>query len=70
MTSFLTKKEQLLINLIKVNSDLSPTEKERLIEEVNYVARLRQDGYRKPVRIFLTVLSNMKTDRLALSLRK
>ena len=62
--AFLTKKEQTLINLLCVNPDLSQQEKDEKIKAIKRTARLRQDGYRKPVKIFFGVLSSHNTGKM------
>lgn len=56
--AFLTKKELSLIRLIKANNKLTPEAKSQHIDQINYNARLRQDGYRLPVREFIQAMAN------------
>lgn len=68
--AFLTKKETAMISTINVRIDLSNVERIQLIEQIKYNARLRSDGYRKPVKVFLSVLSNIKNNAIAAALLK
>lgn len=63
--SFLTKKETALIGLVQADQKLTDSEKKEKITEINYLARLRSDRYRKPVKIFLHALVSFKNDSTA-----
>lgn len=62
--AFLTKKELSLIRLIKASNKLTPTDKKNHINQINYNARLRQDGYRLPVREFIQAMVNHGTNNI------
>ena len=64
--AFLNKKETSLINMINA-SIMTSNEKAASILQVKNNARLRQDRFRKPVNLFLTVLSNHLNNRIAIS---
>jgi len=68
--AFLTKKETAMISTINARLDLSNIARNELIEKIKYNARLRSDGYRKPVKVFLSVLSNLKNNAIAADLLK
>lgn len=66
--AFLTKKEQAVIREINNNEKLLPAERLKLVQNINYTARLRQDGYRLPVREFIRELANFQSDNILKSL--
>lgn len=68
--AFLTKKESAMIISINARLDLSNVLRNELIEQIKYNARLRSDGYRKPIKVFLSVLSNLKNNAIAADLIK
>lgn len=55
--AFLTKKELSLIRLINVSTNLTTEAKSKHIGQINYNAKLRQDGYRLPVREFVQAMA-------------
>lgn len=63
--AFLSKKEFSLINMINASKNVSDKAKKEAVAQVNYNARLRSDGYRKPVKIFLNVISSYKNEKVA-----
>ena len=68
--AFLTKKEQTMINLINLNTALTLSQRNELIAQVKTNARLRSDGYRKKVKIFLNVISGIRNNNIAAGLIK
>jgi hypothetical protein len=66
---FLTKKENALVTVINASSNLNQEQKEAKINEIKRNARLRSDGYRKPVKVFLHMLSNLKNQAIAAELK-
>ncbi|KQC02083.1 hypothetical protein [Pedobacter sp. Hv1] len=68
--SFLTKKETAMISAVNASNSMLLDQRKELIENIKYNARLRSDGYRRPVKIFLSVLSNLKNNAIAADLLK
>lgn len=56
--AFLTRKEQSLIKMINTNTNLKPSQKRVYVNQINYNARLRQDGYRPATREFIQAMAN------------
>jgi hypothetical protein len=67
--AFLTKKELSLIRLVKSNEKLTQDQRTAMVQEINYNARLRQDGYRLPVREFIQVLANYGIEKMLKSIK-
>ena len=63
--AFLTKKEMAMINTVNASLTLTKPERAQAVAQIKYNARLRSDGYRKPVKVFLSVLSNIKNNAIA-----
>lgn len=63
--AFLRKKEDSLINLIQVASNLNDHQKKEMISSIKYKAKLRQEQYRKPVKVFINVITDFKNNNLA-----
>lgn len=61
---FLTKNERTLIALISSNDKLSATEKEARIKRIKSNARLRQDKFRAPVKVFFAAMSNYQANKI------
>jgi len=61
---FLTKKEQTLINLINSNTSITAAKRDELVNDVKYKARLRKDGYKRPVREFLQALAAYNSGKI------
>ncbi len=61
---FLTKKEQTLIKLLNANTALKATERNKMIDEIKYKARLRKDGYKRHVREFLQALAAHNSNKI------
>lgn len=66
---FLNRKEQTLIKAINTDKELSYDQRRNLVEEINYNARLRQDGYRGIVREFLHAHAAFNSDKVLLKLK-
>ncbi len=62
--AFLTKKEQTVIKLIKANDKLNADDRTNMVHAINYNARLRQDGYRMPVREFIQAMANHNSEKI------
>ena len=62
--AFLRKKENTLINLINAAGNLSDDQKRKMVSSVKYNAKLRQDPYRKRVKVFLNVITDFKNQTL------
>ena len=58
LMAFLTRKEQSLIKMINTNTNLKPSQKRGYVNQINYNARLRQDGYRPATREFIQAMAN------------
>lgn len=58
LMAFLTRKEQSLIKLINTNTSLQTAKKRGYVNQINYNARLRQDGYRPATREFIQAMAN------------
>lgn len=58
LMAFLTRKEQSLIKMINTNTNLKPSQKRVYVNQINYNARLRQDGYRPATREFIQAMAN------------
>lgn len=67
--AFLTKKEQTLINMINAAS-IDGNEKSKSIKQITNNARLRQVQYRKPIKIFLSVMSGYLNEKIAYTTKK
>ncbi|MBB6236507.1 hypothetical protein HDC90_001119 [Pedobacter sp. AK013] len=63
--AFLTKKETSLITLIKASPNITVLEKENNIEQIKFIASLRSDGHKKPVKVVLSALASFRIDSIA-----
>ncbi|MBO9674430.1 MAG: hypothetical protein J7577_13365 [Sphingobacteriaceae bacterium] len=63
--AFLRKKEDSLINMIHAAANLNDDQKKEMITSIKYKAKLRQDRYRKPVKVFINVITDFKNNNLA-----
>ncbi len=61
---FLTSNEKSLLSLVNRDNSISNFEKQELSEKVKQNARLRQDGFRRNVKIALTVIANHNNEKL------
>lgn len=62
--AFLTKKEQTVIRLINAKEALKPTDREVMVHNISYNARLRQDGHRMPVREFIQAMADHNSEKV------
>jgi len=59
-----------MINIINASGELTPEKRKTAIAAVQYNARLRQDQYRRPVKIFLAVISDYQSTKVLKNLLK
>lgn len=67
--AFLTKKEQSLIRAINSKADLSSADKTQMVQQISYNARLRGDGFRKPVKEFFQAIALHENSKLIIKVK-